>query len=409
MLLQKPNPDSMTPSCPCAKRQGIWLLGTCKQIHEEASPIFWAQNAFLFRTKRQFLSGVIWNLSAGMRKWIRHVVIVPHEARTNISRLSQELDVDEAPDAKPGHLWEGILQCSGLRTLQIYLGYTEGQAHHIKKIPHQLPKLESIRTCLLKFRAYNAPAGHVPVFDPRHARIPAISFLVSLPLPYKHLLGMQDVFADSQGCLEARLAHYILRSRTNHAITDVLGIPTQTVSTFQRRFNTGRHSHYPYAEVQRYINNPTVEILVEGGPCRVHITGLPLSRDDWEHALTRRARDRRLRTSWRSGFNDAEIQERFWSGMSRRTYMKDTVVSAVLITAPQFAAMLYHVCRVEMGHSGVPLPVMMIDVALGTFITMLWGLYLGRVPGLQWPAIIVEMSMGVWVIAFLAWSRYRGH
>lgn len=42
----------------CAKRLGVSLLGVNKQIHDEASPIFWDNNAFCYETPRVFTDGV---------------------------------------------------------------------------------------------------------------------------------------------------------------------------------------------------------------------------------------------------------------------------------------------------------------------------------------------------------------
>ena len=39
-------------NCPCAKRKGIGLLQTSRQIHNMAAPIFWSTNTFCFQIGR---------------------------------------------------------------------------------------------------------------------------------------------------------------------------------------------------------------------------------------------------------------------------------------------------------------------------------------------------------------------
>lgn len=100
--------------CRCAVRDGLGLLLVNRQIHNEAAPIFWANNTHCFGDIYHFLRDVGENMRPASRALIRHLSIVTFD-RAKSTTADRRLD-----------LWSTLSQCRDLETLEVDLDHTCG-------------------------------------------------------------------------------------------------------------------------------------------------------------------------------------------------------------------------------------------------------------------------------------------
>ncbi|KAG6354020.1 hypothetical protein INS49_004991 [Diaporthe citri] len=98
------------PGCRCWARRGLALLLANRKIHEEAAPIFWAENHFSFQGVDSFIRLVGGSLRPQYRQMIPHVTIY-----LDPGLITWRMDMD----LPPVRFWDVLFECKGLRELEI--------------------------------------------------------------------------------------------------------------------------------------------------------------------------------------------------------------------------------------------------------------------------------------------------
>lgn len=107
------------PGCRCWARRGLALLLANRKIHEEAAPIFWAENHFSFEGFKSFIRLVGGSLRPQYRQMIPHVTIYldPGRKYDGVQRMDTPMYLHM--DFPPARFWDVLFECKGLRTLEI--------------------------------------------------------------------------------------------------------------------------------------------------------------------------------------------------------------------------------------------------------------------------------------------------
>ncbi|ERS98875.1 uncharacterized protein SPSK_04093 [Sporothrix schenckii 1099-18] len=137
--------------CNCAKRHSLNVLLANRQVHREAAPVLWSRNVFCFHRGGHFVNDVGENLRPAHRLMLRHVSILMY---TNDSLPNENEKC--FTQTYTSDLWNTILQCNSLRTLEVsHVLCGKQQADHFKRLRKQLPLLESFHlTTLMGYKVW---------------------------------------------------------------------------------------------------------------------------------------------------------------------------------------------------------------------------------------------------------------
>lgn len=95
------------PGCRCWARGGLALLLANRQVNEEASSIFWAENHFTFQDPQSFLSLVGERLRPRYQQMIRHITVFPGRYGYGETEFSRD------------RFWIILFRCKSLCHLEI--------------------------------------------------------------------------------------------------------------------------------------------------------------------------------------------------------------------------------------------------------------------------------------------------
>lgn len=108
------------PGCSrCWVRRGLALLLANRKIHEEAAPIFWAENHFSFQGFQSFIRLVGGSVRPQYRQVIHHVTVYLDPGRKWDLRIRTSRHMWLDLDLPPVRFWDILFQCKGLRTLEL--------------------------------------------------------------------------------------------------------------------------------------------------------------------------------------------------------------------------------------------------------------------------------------------------
>ncbi|CAK7210315.1 hypothetical protein SBRCBS47491_000734 [Sporothrix bragantina] len=136
------------PECKCAKRHSLNLLLANRQVHNEAAPVFWSRNVFCFGRAKDLVENISKSMRPSHRLLLRHIVFLGYGCDSLPNKAMFELTQPIVEE-----LWDTLLQCNSLRTLEmshnVYpLGY-----NYVNRIRKMMPDLESLRmTTLMAYR-----------------------------------------------------------------------------------------------------------------------------------------------------------------------------------------------------------------------------------------------------------------
>jgi hypothetical protein len=129
--------------CKCAKRQGLSLLMTNRQIYHEAFPIFLSRNTLCFWREAWDAIAFLPNLNPFCRDSIRHISLLGSNDHMWYSSGS------------PRRVWETILSCRNLRTLQVQPCHirhlAEDDAAGLEDLQISLPHLKTLYISGIRF------------------------------------------------------------------------------------------------------------------------------------------------------------------------------------------------------------------------------------------------------------------
>lgn len=312
------------PVCPCTKRQTLGLLASCRQIHQEASSIFWANNSFTFKSHRDFVTCI----SDSSERTCQQITSV-----TVINNLRQpDVKTNNLNEEKTAHLWAGIFRLTDLRRLQIDPGYLDFHGTLANRIPEQLPKLKSFWATTLHARAYRSPRGSVPglylLSDDSGSRLPAIYFLSSMPLRWRmdqFRVGSKELkglFIGEFLALEDSVAAmYITAEWLSGRITDELELTPATapvVTPDEPEDYVVHYSEFPYDEVAELIHYPNFTFKVGDRDFYVQTLGLPPTPDELASYDRQLHTNKCLKWGRYREMVDAETHEQVWGPVRRR-------------------------------------------------------------------------------------------
>ena len=160
--------DHVLDDCKCTLRRGLVLLRVSRLINREAAHIFWSQNTFCFVHPADFLYADFCDrVRPAHRLLIRHVCVMPYNSDSLVRCAT---DYNYRPT--PGHhyrdgysamkyirsLWQSLLACQGLRTLELHDGLLYGQLQmHASRMRANLPHLHTFRlVSLLAYKVWPA-------------------------------------------------------------------------------------------------------------------------------------------------------------------------------------------------------------------------------------------------------------
>lgn len=140
-------PRSTSP-CSCAKRGGLSLLLTCREISEAATPIFWSKNTFCFLDAVDFL-GVARGLRSTSLERIRHISIMNPDP----SGHPQHINWKPASQKDFNYMrkfWEALTWCKGLEQLEMPVPYIEWSeqvdtSKYLNQLAEALPALSTLQ------------------------------------------------------------------------------------------------------------------------------------------------------------------------------------------------------------------------------------------------------------------------
>ncbi|KAL4862141.1 hypothetical protein BDV12DRAFT_49423 [Aspergillus spectabilis] len=122
-------PDLSRTECLCARHENLGVLLINRRVYEEASPIFWTENTFVFENGR-LLFDFLEAIGSEKREMIRSIAFYsPNE---------DPIDMEEVPQC-----WPLLRQCSGLRHLEL-------DATFLSDLPSVL-ELSSVRARRVRF------------------------------------------------------------------------------------------------------------------------------------------------------------------------------------------------------------------------------------------------------------------
>ncbi|CAG8092597.1 unnamed protein product [Penicillium salamii] len=105
------NPEAIEPPplgslvCLCTRRENLELLLVSRQIHDEASYVFWAENVFAFENHGKLI-GFLSIVREHVRGWIRYISFMPDEVN-EFEWMDFEL------------VWRYLRMCTGLIVFEI--------------------------------------------------------------------------------------------------------------------------------------------------------------------------------------------------------------------------------------------------------------------------------------------------
>ncbi|KAK2746874.1 hypothetical protein FQN55_005360 [Onygenales sp. PD_40] len=136
----EPPPFSSSSSCPCSRRQCFGLLLANRQIYSETIIVFLSDNMHYFDSAATFSDDIGNRISDHSRQYIRHVGIV-----STSGSLYPNLSYEFTPKYHMTRtMWDNILQCRHLETLEIEAEHLERFHAQYFNIPTTLPRLRSL-------------------------------------------------------------------------------------------------------------------------------------------------------------------------------------------------------------------------------------------------------------------------
>ncbi|KAL1900515.1 hypothetical protein Sste5346_002236 [Sporothrix stenoceras] len=150
-------------SAATARRHSLDVLLANRQVYREAAPVLWSRNVFCFHRIEHFTEGVGKNLRTAHRLMLRHVSILlyTNDSVSNRNHMNHN-------QTNLNAMWDTILQCNGLRTLEVSHTACGNQLDHFTRMRKQLPQLQSFRmTTLMAYRVWprrdqSQPEGRRP-------------------------------------------------------------------------------------------------------------------------------------------------------------------------------------------------------------------------------------------------------
>ncbi|KUI69061.1 hypothetical protein VM1G_04316 [Cytospora mali] len=124
--------------CRCHSRSALNLLLVNHQIHAEAALTFWRMNKLCFRSMTEFNHDVGKVLRPECRKLLQHISFVDRET---VFSIRQPFD----------KFWNTLLQCTGLRTLELSFKPTTSRLvrkdiyKYVLRMKAELPNLRSVK------------------------------------------------------------------------------------------------------------------------------------------------------------------------------------------------------------------------------------------------------------------------
>ena len=115
------------PSCDCARRQGLNILQACRQIYNEARPLFWRENTFCFPDSFVFAQDIKTNLSSKNASLIKKISVVS-SSNTAVTSISYR-DTTRLVFHSPKHLWTALSFFPSLECAEVSIQYLKGQCH----------------------------------------------------------------------------------------------------------------------------------------------------------------------------------------------------------------------------------------------------------------------------------------
>ncbi|EPE05135.1 ribosomal protein l32 [Ophiostoma piceae UAMH 11346] len=160
--------DHLLDDCKCTLRRSLALLRVSRLVNREAAHIFWSQNTFCFAHPADFqYDDFCDRVRPAHRLLIRHICVMPYISDSLVRRPT-----DYNYRSAPGHyyrdesaslrfaesLWQSLLACQGLRTLELHDGLLFGQLQmHASRMRANLPHLHTFRlVALLAYKVWPA-------------------------------------------------------------------------------------------------------------------------------------------------------------------------------------------------------------------------------------------------------------
>lgn len=180
---QHPTKDALgrrLPGCRCWARGGLDLLLANRQVNEEASSIFWAENHFTFQDPQSFLALVGERLRPRYQQMIQNITVFPGRYGETVNSRDR--------------FWIILFRCKSLRHLEIpqnlrllHLPWTpeqdDAEAAAWDYLKSMLPNLKTFA------RVYQALAGPLTV---KITKCWAIEGLLPVPLDITRGFSPQD-------------------------------------------------------------------------------------------------------------------------------------------------------------------------------------------------------------------------
>ncbi|KAK2595048.1 hypothetical protein QQS21_007238 [Conoideocrella luteorostrata] len=116
-LYPSPHRIATDTKCSCAKRKGLSLLQTCRQISLEASPMFWSGNTFCFLSGWEFVIAVGHQLRSEQRKIIRSISLLGDDGKS--WQLPRVRYLWRCSSVYLGPFWDLLLECEALEHLEM--------------------------------------------------------------------------------------------------------------------------------------------------------------------------------------------------------------------------------------------------------------------------------------------------
>lgn len=238
-----------TSSCSCAKRLGLGLLATNRQIHAEAALWFWPNNTFVFLSASDFVEDVGKCLREDYRRLIRRVSIWPTVS------VHWRRDLAAGARSQPLPLiWPTLRDCSGIQTLEIQLERTIPDLEEIDSLPN---------LCQLRFAETFCYDVAIP--GPEGRQTDNLYIRVVKEIPFKDNWS----FEEAMSSFKPRFLNY-----AQFAIETVLF--GQRPEVFERGLVEGEEWVLPVT--LNDCSGPQILKTSDGREVVIWVLGLPLSR-----------------------------------------------------------------------------------------------------------------------------------
>lgn len=252
--------------CPCARRAGINLLLANRAVHHEAAPIFWSGNVFHFWTGFEFLRDVREHLRDEYKALIHHVVIMHHT-------MHPFPDPGPFDNVDQCAVWELLLTCSGLRTLEVpddMCNAASDYPEYAAKLAVRLPHLERFAMNILMLRTYDPAtcpvAGNLP--KDLHIMIPGIFVRAALDLPFTRYAAAGPGNGAQRARDDARDFRTNFCLHLAHLVTHCLGFRDSNVWYWPIRRRVGYHYYfhdYPTECTRPFLRDPDTTLRLRDG------------------------------------------------------------------------------------------------------------------------------------------------